>query len=127
MRRPAGKSTALVSAYAILLSRDHGELDRYFQQLADASPALMLYNIPVTTKVSLPIEKTVVRLIGHPKVVGLKDSDREASRVYEMLTAIGKADNFVVAIGNGLLATEGMKPRGGGVRWSAEPISCLPG
>ena len=78
MEATQGGIAALVAHAPFYFPVTTRELDRYFQQLADASPApLMLYNIPVTTKVSLPIE-TVVRLIGHPKVVGLKDSDREA-------------------------------------------------
>ncbi len=54
---------------------------RYFEQLADTLPApLMLYNIPATTKLSIPIE-IIEKLSKHPNIIGLKDSERSLDRM----------------------------------------------
>ncbi len=53
----------------------------HFEHLADAFPApLMLYNIPATTKLSIPIE-IVEKLSEHPSIIGLKDSERSLDRM----------------------------------------------
>src|SRR5712664_2311800 len=53
------------------------ELLAYFRALLDglASP-LILYNIPATTRVSIPLE-VVAELQGHPKLAGMKDSEND--------------------------------------------------
>lgn len=59
---------------------------RYFEQLAEALPCpLILYNIPATTHLSLPLE-VVERLSHHPNIAGFKDSEKGLER---METAIG--------------------------------------
>jgi 4-hydroxy-tetrahydrodipicolinate synthase len=91
------------------------EIQRYFELLVEAVPGpIMLYNIPQTTKVAIPID-IVQKFVSHPKVVGLKDSDREISRIQEVLAAVGGRDDFSVVVGNGLLATQGIKRGASGV------------
>jgi dihydrodipicolinate synthase/N-acetylneuraminate lyase len=59
---------------------------RYFEQLAEAIPCpLVLYNIPATTHLSLPLE-VVDRLSHHPNIAGFKDSEKGLER---MEAAIG--------------------------------------
>ena len=57
------------------------EMRRYFTLLADAvGGALMLYNIPKTTHMSIPIE-VIEQLSSHRRIVGLKDSENNSARV----------------------------------------------
>jgi dihydrodipicolinate synthase/N-acetylneuraminate lyase len=54
---------------------------RYFEQLADAIPGpLMIYNIPATTHMSVPLD-IVDQLSHHENIVGLKDSERNDDRL----------------------------------------------
>ncbi|OUV67167.1 MAG: hypothetical protein CBC93_05965 [Gammaproteobacteria bacterium TMED133] len=54
---------------------------KYFEQLADGIPLpLILYNIPITTHMSIPLE-VVESLSHHPNIVGLKDSERDLERL----------------------------------------------
>jgi 4-hydroxy-tetrahydrodipicolinate synthase len=111
----AGRIAALVAHAPFYFPVSGREIEHYFHLLADAAPGpLMVYNIPQTTKVSVPID-TVRKLSQHPRVMGIKDSDREPSRFVELLAAVGSRENFCVVVGNGLLATEGMKLGASGV------------
>ena len=48
---------------------------RYYEALADAIPGpLILYNIPPTTHISIPLE-VIEKLSYHPNIVGVKDSE----------------------------------------------------
>ncbi|MGN6368950.1 MAG: dihydrodipicolinate synthase family protein [Phycisphaerae bacterium] len=85
------------------------EIRRYYDVLVESVPGpLMLYNIPQTTKVSIPID-VVKAFADHPKVVGMKDSDGDRERVLQMLESTGPRDDFSFVIGSGLLATEGIQ------------------
>ena len=54
---------------------------QYFEQLAEAvNGPLMIYNIPATTHMSVPLD-VIDRLSFHPNVVGTKDSERNESRL----------------------------------------------
>lgn len=79
----------LPSYYALT---DEGML-RYFSELADAAPLpLMIYNIPATTHMSIPLP-VVEKLSAHPNIVGLKDSERSADRMAEAISLWkGRAD-----------------------------------
>jgi 4-hydroxy-tetrahydrodipicolinate synthase len=59
------------------------EIRRWFLRLAEHSPApLILYNIPVTTHHSIPLP-VVEELMRHPRVAGIKDSERDEKRQAE--------------------------------------------
>lgn len=67
------------------------QMYQYYKTLADHITApLMLYNIKATTHMSIPPE-VIERLIQHPNIVGLKDSERDAER---MKTCIGLARKY---------------------------------
>ncbi len=76
----------------LYLRVDGEEIERHYREIADASPLpLMLYNIPQNTHNPIPIE-TVIRLAGHPNVVGIKDSSGNfMSFVHGMLSV---SDHF---------------------------------
>jgi 4-hydroxy-tetrahydrodipicolinate synthase len=84
-------------------------LEAYFRGLADAvSLPLLLYNIPQTTHVSIPIE-VVVRLAEHPNIAGIKDSGPQAQRMTDLLGAVGGRERFCVHAGFSGLFTHALK------------------
>lgn len=83
------------------------EVLRLYELLADRSPIpLLLYNIPIFTKV--PIPPTVVgRLRAHPAIAGIKDSSRDMEYFNQVLAATGDASSGVTSTGEGSPAGSG--------------------
>jgi len=53
----------------------------YYLKLVDAIPGkLLLYNIPITTHISIPLE-VANELSHHPRIIGIKDSERNPERL----------------------------------------------
>lgn len=80
----------------------------YFVELAGRLEGdLVLYNMPLTTNVSLPIEvcKAAAR---KPRVIGIKDSENNAARLVELLRELGGKDTFSVLVGTGPLMAKGL-------------------
>lgn len=74
-------------------------LRRYFENLADAIPGyLMLYNIPITTRISVPLD-IIEALSYHPKIVGLKDSERDENRLKQSAQIWQKRSDFCIFCG----------------------------
>lgn len=72
---------------------------RYFGELADAvNGPLMIYNIPATTHMSIPLA-VVERLSQHQNIVGLKDSERNEERLNEALQRWKERDDFSYFLG----------------------------
>lgn len=90
-------------------------LQEWFRALLDKleGPAL-LYNMPMTTGVSIPLD-AVEKLLGHPKFVGLKDSENNPTRHEEMLKRFGGKKDFSVFIGVGALMEKGLKQGADGI------------
>jgi len=85
------------------------EILSYFQRLLDrVTGPVVIYNIPQTTRVSIPLE-VVGQLLGHPRLVGIKDSENDPRRLEELLKRFGKTTNFAVSIGVGVFMAEGLK------------------
>jgi len=62
-----------------------GQMTTYFEQLANKVPGpLMIYNIPATVHMSIPLDVIDV-LSRHPNIVGLKDSERNEERLQTAL------------------------------------------
>ncbi len=78
------------------------EQEAYFARLADAAALpLVLYNIPVFTKVQIA-PAVAAALAAHPRVAGLKDSGRDLGYAAELLDAVaaaGAAADFSVLTG----------------------------
>lgn len=82
----AGASAALVSPPSYYPLPDEAVLSLY-TGLADRSPLpLLLYNIPVFTKVRIAPE-VAAALAGHPSVIGMKDSSRDMEYQQEVIQA----------------------------------------
>jgi len=74
-------------------------MEEWFLRLADGSPLpLLLYNIPQTTGLSLPID-AIERLASHPNICGIKDSERDESRLERLITIARSHERFSVLLG----------------------------
>ena len=75
-----GAHVAVVTLPCYLALRPD-QMRQYFERLADSIPLpLIIYNIPVTTHMSIPLD-VVEALSHHPNIVGLKDSERDLERL----------------------------------------------
>jgi dihydrodipicolinate synthase/N-acetylneuraminate lyase len=91
------------------------EIEAFLARLADETPLpLVLYNIPQTTRLNIPIP-AVVRLSKHANVVALKDSSPDPARIDELLNTLGGRGGFPVLLGNSSLFTHGLKRGGVGI------------
>jgi dihydrodipicolinate synthase/N-acetylneuraminate lyase len=73
--------TAVVAHVPCYYPVDGEQMLRYYEVLADAlSLPLILYNIPATTHHSLPLE-VAGKLSRHPRIIGIKDSERDSNRL----------------------------------------------
>ena len=71
----------------------------YFEQLAEVIPApLILYNIPATTKMSIPID-VVEKLSEHSNIIGLKDSEKSLDRMKSLADNFAKRIDFSIMSG----------------------------
>ena len=82
--------------------------DWYVSLLARLEGPMVLYNMPMTTGVSIPLD-AVEQLLGHPKLAGIKDSENNSGRHEELLQRFGGLKDFSVFIGVGALMQNGLK------------------
>ncbi|MBO9640642.1 MAG: dihydrodipicolinate synthase family protein [Siphonobacter aquaeclarae] len=79
------------------LSED--QMLRYFEQLAERIPGpLIIYNIPSTTHMSIPLG-VIDRLSYHDRIVGTKDSERSEQRLNESLSLWAHRPDFSHLLG----------------------------
>jgi len=72
------------------------QIQTFFESLADKLPGpLMLYNIPATTKVSIPLD-VVGKLSEHPNIIGLKDSERSIERMDLLAEQFKDREDFAI-------------------------------
>lgn len=91
------------------------ELTTWFRTLLDAAPGpVVVYNIPLTTHVSIPLD-VIGELIDHPRLTGIKDSENDPARHEELLKRFGGRDDFSIFIGVGALMAQGLKQGADGV------------
>ncbi len=69
---------------------------------------LLLYNMPMTTGLSIPLD-AVENLLGHPRLAGIKDSENNPKRLAELLRRFGGKPDFAVFVGVGALMEAGLK------------------
>jgi dihydrodipicolinate synthase/N-acetylneuraminate lyase len=85
-----GVAANLPSYYAL----SAGQMKRYFETLADALPGpLIIYNIPATTHMSIPLE-LIDELSHHLNIVGTKDSERSEERLQQSLALWKNREDF---------------------------------
>lgn len=75
------------------------QMYEYYKNLADTLTApLMLYNITITTHMSIPLD-VIEKLSHHPNIVGLKDSENNIQRMEEALTLFSDREDFAYFCG----------------------------
>jgi len=93
-------------------------MERYFKNLADAvGGPLYLYNIPQTTKQSLPLD-VVERLSQHPLIAGIKDSEPDGARLEQLSRQFAGHPDFAVFCGSIAFTSRSMRAGADG---------CVPG
>lgn len=86
-----------------------GEMLSWFRALLDGLDGpLLLYNMPMTTKISIPLD-VVESLAGHPRLAGIKDSENNPRRLEELLGRFGGKRDFSVFVGVGALMESGLR------------------
>jgi 4-hydroxy-tetrahydrodipicolinate synthase len=88
--------------------------DWYDALLKKLEGPLLVYNMPSTTGVSIPLD-VVEKLLCHPKLAGIKDSENNPQRHEELLKRLGGKKDFSVFIGVGALMEKGLKLGADGV------------
>lgn len=87
----AAAVVAVVPSYYALSDE---QIAIYYSSLADRSPLpVVIYNIPSTTHISIPIE-VVAQLSHHPNIVAIKDSERDEERMKRSIAIAHANDNF---------------------------------
>ncbi|MCI0494374.1 dihydrodipicolinate synthase family protein [candidate division KSB1 bacterium] len=72
---------------------------RHYETLADRCPGeIMIYNIKSTTHMSLPLN-VIEKLSHHPKLVGLKDSERDLERLKKLTDIFAQRQDFSLLCG----------------------------
>jgi 2-dehydro-3-deoxy-D-pentonate aldolase len=81
----------------------------YFESLlTQLHGPMIIYNIPSTTRVSIPLD-VVGQLKGHPRLVGMKDSENVPRRLEELIKRFGDDPDFSIFIGVGAFMSPGLK------------------
>jgi dihydrodipicolinate synthase/N-acetylneuraminate lyase len=81
---------------------------RYYEKLADAvGGPLMLYNITITTHMSIPLE-VVEKLSHHQNIAGLKDSERNEERMAGSLKLWKDREDFAHLVGCAALSAKAL-------------------
>jgi len=85
------------------------ELEKWYRALLDqARGPVVLYNMPSTTGVSIPLD-AVEKLLGHPNLAGIKDSENNPKRLEELLKRFGGRPGFAIFVGVGALMEKGLR------------------
>jgi dihydrodipicolinate synthase/N-acetylneuraminate lyase len=85
------------------------QIEPWFRCLLDGLDGkLFIYNMPMTTKVSIPLD-AIESLRSHPRLAGVKDSENDPKRLEELLQRFGGKKDFSVFIGVGALMEKGLK------------------
>jgi 4-hydroxy-tetrahydrodipicolinate synthase len=120
-----GATAALVAPPSYFPLPDDSVL-RLYEALAQAAPLpLVLYNIPVFTKVRLAPD-VVARLASHPAIAGIKDSSRDMEYQQELIAATADAEFAVLTGADTLLVASLTVGAAGSISASANLVPELP-
>lgn len=88
---------------------EEDQMRAWYQALADASPLpVMMYNIPVTTGLSMSLS-LVDELSRHENIVGFKDSERGDERLAQSLALWRDRTDFTYHLGWAAMSAYGLK------------------
>jgi len=113
-------ATAVVAHLPCYYPIDADQMLSYFLKLADSVPVpLVLYNIPATTHLSIPLD-VADRLSCHPNIIALKDSEKGLERLEASLSLWARRRDFAFLVGCAaqsaeavLRGADGIVPSGG--------------
>jgi 4-hydroxy-tetrahydrodipicolinate synthase len=94
----------IVSVLPYYYALTETQMLRYYEQLAEAVPQLVVYNIPATTHTSIPLH-VVAQLSRHPNICGLKDSERDEHRMEECIAMFREREDFSYFLGYAALSS----------------------
>lgn len=84
------------------------EQEAYYIRLShDIAGPLMLYNIPMTTHMSMPLD-VIERLSTCPNIIGLKDSQNDATRLTNEMELLGSRSDFAILFGANALSAQAL-------------------
>ena len=96
----------LVAHAPYYYSLNDDEIFKYFMELADGvTGPLMLYNIPMTTGLSLSID-IAEKLSRHERIVGLKDSESTPGRLEAAIERFSGRSDFAYVVGCAVLSAK---------------------
>lgn len=91
------------------------QMFRYYVRLVDSLDfPLMIYNIPSTTNMSIPLE-IIERLSHHPNIVGLKDSERNLERINACIKLFKGRNDFSYFTGYAALCASSLRMGADGI------------
>lgn len=91
------------------------QMTKYFEQLAEqVHGPLMIYNIPATTHMSIPLE-VIDQLSRHGNIVGVKDSERSDERLKASLELWSQRSDFSYFLGWAARSAEALLNGGDGI------------
>lgn len=91
------------------------QMEKYYTDLADfLTVPLMLYNITITTHMSIPLD-VIERLSHHPNIVGLKDSENNVPRLEECCKLFADREDFAYFCGCAANSCVALKNGGDGI------------
>jgi len=84
------------------------ELFDYFSLLVrEIHGDLLIYNIPITTHLSIPVD-IVERLSRNPRIVGMKDSENDIQRAIEVIKRLNGRSDFSLLMGASMLSARAL-------------------
>lgn len=90
---------ALVATVPNYYPSDATQMIKWFEKMADNLPVpLFLYNIPVTTHHSIPLDVAEI-LSHHSNIIGIKDSEQNEERLIESLNRWKDREDFLFLVG----------------------------
>lgn len=99
---------ALVSTMPSYYPVEADQMLRYFEGLADAvSLPLIIYNIPATTHLSIPLD-VVEKLSRHDNILGFKDSEKGEERMIDAISRWKDRADFSYLLGWALKSQQAM-------------------
>jgi dihydrodipicolinate synthase/N-acetylneuraminate lyase len=116
-------ATVLVVTLPYYFPVDESQMLRFFTELADRSPIpLFLYNMPGMVKISIPLA-IAEQLSHHPNIVGMKDSERDESRLNQSISLWKDREDFSFVVGWAARSLQGLMLGADGIVPSTGNIS----
>jgi dihydrodipicolinate synthase/N-acetylneuraminate lyase len=116
---------AVVATLPYFYALTDDQMVAYYQALANNSPLpLILYNIPITTHVSIPLD-VIDALSHHPNIAGFKDSEQNDPRLMDALSRWKDREDFSHFMGSAAKSSLAMENGSDGIVPSAgnvEPV-----